>query len=203
MTLFILLITISVSVAAFYRRQVFDSLKFNAALIQDAREGWRFLTYGLVHADWMHLAVNMFVLYNFGPVVEAAFRYNFGAKGVFYYVLLYVGALAISVAPAYARHKNDVFYNAVGASGAVSAVVFSLILFYPGLTLRLFFLPVDFPAVLFGVAYLVYSWYMARKGEGPVGHDAHFWGGVFGFVFTFALSPRLLSEFIRQLPHIF
>ena len=74
MTLFILLITISVSVAAFYRRQVFDSLKFNAALIQDAREGLRFLTYGLVHADWMHLAVNMFVLYNFGPVVEAAFR---------------------------------------------------------------------------------------------------------------------------------
>jgi len=203
MTILIILLTISVSVLAFYRRPVFDGLKFNAALIQDAREGWRFLTYGLIHADWMHLGVNMFVLYNFGPAVEASYRYHFGAKGVFYFVLLYVGAMAISVAPAYARHKNDVFYNAVGASGAVSAVVFALILFHPGLTLRFFFLPFDFPAVLFGAAYLVYSYFMARKGEGPVGHDAHFWGGVFGFVFTFALSPRLLSDFFRQLSDIF
>jgi membrane associated rhomboid family serine protease len=129
--------------------------------------------------------------------------YYFEAKGNIYLAILYVGGIVLSVVPAFEKHKHDIWYNAVGASGAVSAVVFSSIIFYPTSKLMLFLIPVPIPAVLFGILYLVYSAYMAKRATDNIGHDAHFWGALFGVVFTILLKPQLAVLFIQQLFHVF
>ncbi|MDK2908532.1 MAG: hypothetical protein PWR20_99 [Bacteroidales bacterium] len=202
-SLIIIIITTIASIIAFYDRRLFDALKFNAAHIQSGNEQWRFISYALLHADWIHLFINMYVLYGFGPVIENYYRFIFGTKGVFYFILLYVGGAALSVIPAYGRNKENPFYNAVGASGAISSVVFAIIIINPFASLSLIFLPISFPAVLFGMVYLVYSYIMARKGDGPIGHDTHFWGGIFGMVFTIALKPVLFLSFVKQIIQYF
>ncbi len=151
-------------------------MRFNAYEIHNRKQGYRFLSYGLVHADGLHLFVNMYVLYSFGNWVEFFFSQYFQERSTLYFILLYVGALFASVIPAYEKHKNHSYYNAVGASGDISVVVFSSILFDPLAPMGLLLIPFHFPAVVFGVAYLVYSYYMAKKGTDSIGHDAHFFG---------------------------
>lgn len=202
-SLIIIIITTIVSIIAFYDRRLFDALKFNAAHIHSGNEQWRFISYALLHADWIHSFINMYVLYGFGPVIENHYRFIFGTKGVFYFILLYVGGAALSVIPAYGRNKENPFYNAVGASGAISSVVFAIIIINPFASLSLIFLPISFPAVLFGMVYLVYSYIMARKGDGPIGHDTHFWGGIFGMAFTGALKPSLFISFANNIIQYF
>jgi membrane associated rhomboid family serine protease len=139
----------------------------------------------------------MYVLYLFGETVENYFGAIFNMKASLFFVLLYTGAVAFSSLPSYGKHKNHSYYNAVGASGAVSAVVFASILFDPMGGIGFLFLPgVNIPAFIFGILYLLYSWYMAKKGKDNIGHDAHFWGAVFGFVFTIILKPVLAERFI-------
>lgn len=202
-TIFLVIITALVSILAFQNQELSDKLRFNAWLIYKKQEGWRFLSYGLIHADWMHLMVNMFVLYSFGPFVEEYYRWHYGPPAPFYFLLLYIGGLAFSVAGSFARHKENPHYNAVGASGAVSAVVFSVMVFEPMAPLRIIFIPIDIPAILFGFLYLVYSAWMSKKGTDNIGHDAHFWGAVFGFVFTIALKPSLFLSMIQKIVSIF
>jgi membrane associated rhomboid family serine protease len=105
----------------------------------------------------------------------------------------------MSVLSSFGKHKDNLYYNAVGASGAVSAVVFASIVFNPMAPIRFIFIPIDIPAFIFGGAYLFYSWYMARKGNDSIGHDAHFWGAIFGIVFTIALKPSLAMHFVSRL----
>jgi len=195
----IIAVTVLVSILAWNQEELFAKLKFNPFLTKERKEYWRILSYGLIHADWIHLAINMFVLYSFGSVVIQYFAYVFPGNGIFYYLLLYIGGLAISVAPAFGKHKDNPYYNAVGASGAVSAVLFSSIVFDPMNKIYLFMIPVGIPAVVFGILYLVYSVYMDKKAQDNVGHDAHFWGGVFGFALTIALKPSLFLHFINQI----
>ncbi len=202
-SLIIIIITSIVSVTAFNNVRLFDTLKFNAACIKTANEQWRFISYALLHADWIHLFINMYVLYGFGPALEGYYRFIFGSKGIFYFILLYLGGAALSVIPAYGRNRENPFYNAVGASGAISSVVFAIILLNPFASLSLIFLPFSFPAVFFGAAYLIYSYIMARKGDGPIGHDTHFWGGIFGMVFTITLKPVLFVSFVKQIIQYF
>ncbi len=199
MTILIIIITVLISVAALYRTSVFDTLKFNPYRTNHNKEVWRLFTYGFIHADWVHLGVNMFVLFSFGTLVSSYFDLIFPGKATFYFLLLYFGALAISAAPAFGKHKNNLYYNSVGASGAVSAIVFSSIVFDPMNKIYLFFIPIGIPAILFGVLYLVYSAYMDKKGKDNIGHDAHFWGGIYGFVLTIALKPDLFSHFLYQI----
>jgi membrane associated rhomboid family serine protease len=198
-----IIITCAVSIPAFSNGVLFSNLKFNPYIIREGRQWHRFFTYGMLHANWTHLIMNMFVLYSFGEGVELMMRYYFGPKGLMYYVLLYVGAIFLSVVPSFEKHKNDSWYNAVGASGAVSAVVFSSIFFLPGSKIMLLFFPFPMPAAIFGILYLVYSAYMARRATDNIGHDAHFWGALFGSVFTVALKPQLFLDFVNQLGHIF
>ena len=198
-----IIITCAVSIPAFSNNILFSRLKFNPYIIKEARQWDRFFTYGLLHADWTHLIVNMFVLFSFGGQVELLMRYYFGDKGILYYILLYVGAIVLSVVPSFEKHKRDSWYNAVGASGAVSAVVFSSIIFLPASKIMLILLPIPIPAAIFGILYLVFSAYMARRAKDNIGHDAHFWGALFGAVFTIALKPELFINFIDQLAHIF
>ena len=198
-TILIIAITAIVSVIAFGNHQLFRRMAFNAYDIKHFKNSYRFLSYALVHADWIHLLVNMMVLYSFGRVVETNYAIYFGTKGYLYFILLYVGAAALSTLPSYGKHKDDYSYTAVGASGAVSAVLFASIVFYPLGKITIFPIPIGIPAILFGPLFLAYSAYMSKKNIDNVGHDVHFWGAVFGFVFTIVLKPALLTNLYLNL----
>lgn len=198
-TIFIILITVIISIVAFSNPELFYRLKFNAWLIHHERQYHRFFTYGFIHADWMHLFVNMFVLYSFGRAVEQMFGFHFGPWASMLYLVLYAGGIILSTLASYLKQRNNEYYNAVGASGAVSAVLFSSIIMNPSMPIIFIFFPVPIPAWIFGILYLVYSAYMARKGTDNIGHDAHFWGAVFGLVFTIALNPSFISSFIQNI----
>lgn len=199
MTLIIIGITVIISLVAFQRQDIFDRLKFNAWEINHRKEWLRFISYGFVHADWIHLLVNMFVLYSFGNIVEENFRFYFDLKAIIYYLLLYLGGIAFSTIWDFGKHKDNLYYNAVGASGAVTAVVFSSIILFPAGKIFKFFIPIGIPSPIFGLLYLIYSAYMAKRGTSNIGHSAHFWGAVFGIVFTVALKPAFLTGFIEHL----
>ncbi len=196
-------ITIIISLVAFNRRDIFDKLRFNAYAIKHDREGWRFFSYALLHADWIHLFINMFVLYSFGEVVWAYFLFLFEGKAILFFLLLYIGGVIFSVLIDFGIHKDNPNYAAVGASGAVSAVVFSSIILMPTAKLYLFFIPIPIPAAVFGILYLIYSAYQGKRGHDNVGHNAHFWGAVYGITFTIALKPRLAILFLEQLKDLF
>jgi membrane associated rhomboid family serine protease len=199
MILTIIILTAVISIMAFNNNEVFYRLKFNPFLVLQSRQWYRFFTYAFLHAGWMHLFINMFVLYSFGRVVIDYYTAIFGLKGYYYFALLYIGAIMLSVLPSFGKHKNDPSYNAVGASGAVSAVVFASILFVPLGKIYLFFIPIGIPAFIFGALYLVYSAYMAKRGGDNIGHDAHFWGALFGVVYTIAIKPKIFLYFIDQI----
>lgn len=198
MTILIIIITVAVSYAAFRQYALSEKLKFNAARIIQDKEYHRLVTHAFVHANWEHLIVNMIVLFSFGRAVEQYFSYGFGHKATFFYILLYFGGILFSNLYALVRHKNDYYYNAVGASGAVSAVLFSAIFFDPWHPIYFFGL-IKFPGIVFAALYLFYSYYMSRKKTDNVAHDAHFLGAVWGFVFPILIEPSLLQNFIDKL----
>ncbi len=199
MTIIIIIITVIISLGAFSNAVVFNKLKFNAYAIYNGREWFRFFTHALIHADWGHLLINMFVLYSFGTMVEDFYLFYFGTKGYLFFITLYVGSVVFSSVPSFEKNKNNAYYNAVGASGAVSAVLFASILFYPTGKIMLMLIPIPIPSFVFGILYLIYSAYMAKRNVDNVGHDAHFYGAVFGFLFTILLKPKLFMLFIDQI----
>lgn len=201
----IIILTCLVSIPAFNNRKLFAKALFNPYLVKTNKQWYRFFSHALVHADWMHLFFNMFVLYSFGTILEDhLFPFIFpGFKSTLNYILLYVGALIASSIPGFEKYKNQPHYNAVGASGAVAAVVFAGILINPMQGIGFIFIPFPIPGFIFGGLYLLYSWYMAKKGNDNIGHDAHFWGAVFGFAFTGLLKPILFLNFIDQLKSYF
>jgi membrane associated rhomboid family serine protease len=198
LTLAFIVITGITSYQAFNNQDLYLKLIFNPYTIQKRKEWYRFWSYGLLHANWLHLGLNLFVLFGFGISVELAYKEVFGPLGSIYYLLLYGLGLAASSLFDYFKHKDNYNYNAVGASGAVSAVLFAAILFNPTQILLIYGI-IPIPAVIGGALYLGYSYYMARKGNDNIGHDAHFWGAVWGFTFTAILDYRLLWLFWMQI----
>lgn len=202
LTYLIIAITVITSVYAMNNDLLKDKLMFNAYKINHKKEWYRFFSHGLIHADFPHLIFNMYSLYIFSGAVEYYYKADaiFGSKGPLFFILLYVGGLAMSSLFSYEKHKNDIWYNALGASGAVSAVIFAFIALAPTKELGLLFVPgLDVPAYLFGLIFLGIEYYLARRGNSNIGHDAHFWGAVFGILFTFILKPSLFSNFISQI----
>ena len=197
--LLILAVTVVVSFLAFQNSELLHKLKFNAYLIKHKRQAYRFISHALVHADSLHLLVNMYVLYSFGGIVEKIFRSVFGNVGMLYYFLLYLGGILFSTLFDFRKHKDDPYYNAVGASGAVSAVVFASILLYPTGSIYFFPIPFALPSWVFGGLYLIYSAYMGKKGIDNIGHNAHLWGAVFGIAYTVILLPGTVNNFFSQL----
>ncbi len=191
-------ITAFISYLAFQNRDLMNKLQFNAAKIIQEKEYYRLVTHAFIHANWSHLIVNMLVLYFFGPHIEQFFGYYFGNKATAFYLLLYLGGILTSNLWSLAKHKNNYYYNAVGASGAVSAVLFAFIFFAPLEKLLLFFV-VPIPAILFAIGYLLYSYQMSKQKNDNVAHDAHFLGSVFGFIFPILLKPGLFENFIDKL----
>jgi membrane associated rhomboid family serine protease len=199
MTIIIIGITVLISILCLNKVELFDKLKFNAYDVRHSNQWYRFFTYGFLHAGWVHLFINMLVLYSFGEIVESYFKFYFPSKHILYYLLLYVGGLLLSIIPAYGKNKNDVFYNAVGASGAIAAVLFSSIILYPTGKIMFFFIPIGIPSPIFGVLYVAYEYYMSKKANDNIGHDAHLWGAIFGIVFTIAIRPQFAITFLQQI----
>lgn len=198
MTVFFLVITIAVSIIAFQNQSVYSKLIFNPFAIHSKKEWYRFFSSGLIHADVLHLAINMLVLYSFGGVVEYYYSEAFGERGSFFFVALYISSLMFSLMPTYNSHKLNPAYNGLGASGAVSAVVFAFILFDPLRMLSLYFI-ITLPGIIFGILYLVYCYYMGKRGGDNINHSAHMWGAIYGFSFTALLKPSLIIDFFEKL----
>ncbi len=203
-TYIIIGISVFFSISAFSDRQFFNRNLFSPYLIRTNKEWHRFFTHAILHADYMHLIFNMYALYMFGEIVERNFMALFGkALGEFYYTLLYVGGVVLSSYPSFEKHKNNSYYSAVGASGAVSAVVFGAIFMHPTMSMGLILIPIMIPAFIFGLLYLAFSWYMAKKAIDNIGHDAHFWGSVYGILFCIAVNINLLYRFISEIKVFF
>ena len=198
MTNIIIIITAVVSIAAFYSQELMQRLIFNPYMITERKQWYRFITSGFIHADWLHLFINMLVLWSFGNVVEQYYSVIFEGKAVFCYLLLYLGGIVISITPSYKRHMHNAGYNALGASGAVAAVLFTAILFRPLDKIYLYGV-FGLPGIIVGVAYLGYSYYMDKKGGDLINHDAHFWGAVYGVLFTIMLKPSIVLHFLDEL----
>lgn len=200
-TILLVLITVLISVLTFRDTALRERFIFNPYIIHERRQYYRFISSGLIHADWVHLLVNMFVLYTFGQIVEGDYNDVFQERGTYYYLLLYFGGMVFSIVPTFSKHKNDPGYNALGASGAVSAVVFAFILFHPMEKLYLYGV-LGLPGILFGVLYLGYCYYAGRKAKDHINHDAHFWGALVGVLFTIVMKPEVVQVFIDQLPFL-
>lgn len=202
-TLIIIGITTLVSIAAMENTALRNKLMFNAYMIHHRKEWYRFFTAGFIHANWAHLIFNMYALWMFGKELEKGYSLNYvyGAKGPLFFVLLYIGGLVMSSLYSYEKNKDNIYYNALGASGAVSSVVFSFIVLAPTAKLSLIFLPIPggIPAYIFGFIILGVEHYLSKRGNTGIAHDAHFWGSVFGIVFTIAVKPALAIDFIHQI----
>lgn len=158
------------------------------------------LSHGFVHGGWGHLLFNMLTLYFFGRVVEQYFALAFGSTlGILLYVVLYVTAIAVSSIWDLVKYRDDWNYNAVGASGAVSTILFASILFEPKMGIYIFLIPIPVPGYIFAPLYLLYCWYMARRNMDNIGHTAHFWGAVYGLLFPLVCCPDSFQHFLAQL----
>ncbi len=195
-TLAIVVITCAVSVAGFSRPRLTERLLLWPPAITRGGEYWRLLSSGLVHADLWHLAFNMITLYSFGSLMESFYAGYVGATG---YLLFYAGGLLVSALPGWLAHRDDASYRSLGASGAVLAILFGFILLRPWAMIFVFIVPV--PAIVFALAFLVYTVYMGRRRVDRINHAAHLWGAVYGLVVTVLIEPRLPALFLRQLLH--
>lgn len=196
-TLVILAITCVISFMAFKNSRLMNDLILWPPAIARQREYHRLVTYGLVHADFSHLLVNMLTLYFFGQAMEGFFARVLGTFG---FALFYIGGLVVSILPTYLKNRGNTNYRSLGASGAVSAVLFAFILLAPWEKIYVFF-AIPIPAIVYAVLYTGYSIYMDRRGQGNVNHSAHLWGAAYGVVFTMLMNPRVLPHFLDALMH--
>ncbi len=198
-TVIIIAITCIVSILCFNGTLNGNKLIFNAYQVWHRKEWYRMLTSGIIHSGWGHLFFNMLTLYFFGRVVEQYFSAAFGGvPGAVLYVVLYVSALAISSLGDLVKYRDNWNYNALGASGAVSAVLFASILFAPKMGIYIYLIPIPVPGYIFAPLYLLYCWYMAKRNMDNIGHTAHFWGAVYGILFPILCKPDVLSFCLSQ-----
>jgi membrane associated rhomboid family serine protease len=201
MTLVLILIlaaTCIVSFIAFNNRRVMDDLILWPPAIARKHEYYRLVTYGLVHADGTHLLFNMLTLFFFGRAMAPL--YDAWLGGMFGFALFYLGGLVVSILPTYLKNRNNANYHSLGASGAVSAVLFGYILLAPWSQIIVLVIPL--PAIIYAVLYTAYSIYMDRRGQGNINHSAHLWGAAYGVVFTLLVNPRVLPHFLAALSQL-
>jgi membrane associated rhomboid family serine protease len=196
-TLTILIITCLISIICFGDRKWFDRLAFNAYQVRWRKQYYRLITHGFVHGNWAHLLINMLVFFSFGGVVETYYE-KFAIGGSASYLTLYLLTIPVSSLLSLKKYKDNPNYNAVGASGAVNAIVFSFVFLDPWSKLYLFF-AIPIPGIIFGGLYLWYSYAMSKKESDGVGHDAHFLGAIFGVVFTAIFIPHSFTNFFVRL----
>jgi len=184
-TIAIIAANILVSIRGFNDIGFFERYKFSIGGIK-AGQKERTITSGFLHVDFSHLLFNMFTLYFFADVVISSF-------GPTKFLIIYLISLLAGSLLALFFHKDEPYYSAVGASGAVTGVLYSAILLYPDMTLGFFFIPIPLPAYVLGIGYLLYSIYGMKKRLGNIGHTAHFGGAIGGYLITLLFNPSLLA----------
>jgi membrane associated rhomboid family serine protease len=193
-TYIIIGVTCLISYFAFEREQLMrDGMHFP---YWENRSGeyYRLLTAGFLHADFMHLAFNMYALYGFGSLVESWFSYQVPG-GKIAYLIYYLVAIVLANVPTLQKNKDNQSFRSIGASGAVSAVLFTAILLQPNLELMIMFIPIPIKGYLFGVLYLIYSSYASKNNNDAIDHEAHFWGAMVGIAVPAVIQPELLTRF--------
>jgi membrane associated rhomboid family serine protease len=185
-------ITILTSIMAFSNDNIHANMILHPYSVYRRQRVYTVITSGLIHNDWMHLFFNMMSYYFFAFQLEMLLgHWQFG--------LLYTASLILSDLPTIYKHKNDQWYHSLGASGAVSAVIFSFILFSPLIKMVIMPIPIGIPAVLFGVLYLVYCNYASKYSRDNINHDAHMFGALSGLLITIILNPHIVSSFLQQI----
>lgn len=184
-------ITLAASLWAFSDEHIYAKFILNPYEVSRGYNVWTIITSGLIHADWGHLFFNMFSFYVFAFQLETML-------GHWQFALLYIVSMILSDLPTIQKHKDDSWYNSLGASGAISAVVFSYILFNPKASLGIMFIPIAIDAWIFGILYLVYCHFASRHARDNINHDAHFFGAVSGIIITVALNHNVLNEFFAK-----
>lgn len=209
LTYIIIGITCIVSFIAFSNQKMIDDLIFYPPAVNNRKQWYRFITCGFIHADVAHLAFNMYSLYMFGEAIENMFADIFGRAGNTMYLLLYLSALVVCLLPTFRKHKNNYHYKSLGASGAVSAVVFAFIFLQPLVKLNLLFLPsgLAFYGFMFGAIYLGVTAFLDKRGGGNINHSAHLWGALYGIVFLIIACAAFgtynpLQSFVEQVKEV-
>ena len=208
-TLIIIIVTSLISIGAFSNQKMMDDLIFYPPAVTFRKQWYRFFTSGFIHADAGHLIFNMLSLYLFGGFVEDAFVKIFGdPQGKLFYLGMYILALFVSLLPTYAKNKENYHYRSLGASGAVSAVVFAGLLIAPEAEIGFLFIPPFIPAFIFAPLYLIFSAYMEKRGGDNINHSAHIWGALFGLAFLivvgkFVADHNAIAEFVEGVKHYF
>jgi membrane associated rhomboid family serine protease len=195
-TYIIIAITVAASFFAWDKKAWLDKLTMNPYRVNAKKEYYRFISSAFIHADHMHLLFNMISLYFFGVAVERVFKSVFGSVGGVYFILMYLLAIVVADIPSYLKHKNNYSYSSLGASGAVSAVVFAFILFRPMADIYIFF--IGLPGFIVGTAYIIYSYYQGKSSRDNINHDAHLYGALFGLLFCIVLYPESIPQFVDQ-----
>ncbi|MES2850114.1 MAG: rhomboid family intramembrane serine protease [Bacteroidota bacterium] len=191
----IIAFTVLISFVAFNNADSKYKLLFYPYGMNKPDEYYRFVSYGFIHADYIHLFFNMFTLYSFGRHVEASL---FNKTQ---YLIFYISALVASTIFDFIKERNNSRYAALGASGAVSAVVFATIIFSPWAKNIALFGVLALPNIVFAGLYIFYCVYMAKRGNDNIGHNAHLWGSLYGFAFTSIIHPDMMASFFTQLMH--
>jgi len=187
-----------VSNIAFRENQLFYKYQLNAYDFVYKKQYYRIITHAFLHADWAHLLINILVFISFGQALLAYFQYFWGDSANLIFIVFFVSAIMVSSIYSIYKNRNNISYNAIGSSGAVSAVLFASIFFDPWHKIY-FFGVLPIPGIVFGILYLGYSFYMGKKNQDNIGHDAHFWGAVYGFIFPILIQPNLIGLFTQQL----
>lgn len=200
-TIILIAANVLFSLAGFSNNSVVDRFVLWPYYIKRNNQTYRMITSGFLHGDFIHLFFNMFTLFFFGRNVEILFSVA-GLGGKISYILLYFSALVISDLPSYFKHRDDPNYRALGASGAVCAVIFAAIVFDPWSAIYLYG-AIKISALLYAVLFIIYCVYMGKQGRDNVNHDAHLWGALYGLLYTIlliaALNPNLFPFIIEQL----
>ncbi len=198
-SLVLVAITVLISYRAFHNQSLFYRLCHWPTKEHQRKEYYRLLSHGFVHGGWIHLLINMFVLWQFGEIAEIYFMQFFGQQlGRVLFVLVYLATIICASIPTYLTKKDNEAYMSVGASGGVSGIVFIFILLMPWEPLYLYGL-VPIPGIVAGVLYLWYSSYASKNVNDRIDHEAHFYGALFGVFFTLLLRPSLATDFIESL----
>jgi membrane associated rhomboid family serine protease len=184
-------ITLATSLWAFSNENIYANFILNPYGVSRGQRVYTVITSGLIHKDWNHLFFNMLSYYFFAFQLEMLL-------GHWQFALLYIVSLILSDLPSIQKHKEDIWYNSLGASGAISAVIFSFIMFSPTSQMGLIFIPIPIPAWIFGILYLVYCHFASKHARDNVNHDAHLFGALSGIIITFALHHNVINEFIQK-----
>ncbi|WP_368563911.1 rhomboid family intramembrane serine protease [Pseudoxanthomonas sp. UTMC 1351] len=194
-TFILIAVTCVVTLLAFKNPALAGRLILWPPAIDRHKQYDRLVTYGFIHADFWHLLFNMITLFFFGRVMEDIITELSGSRWTF--VAFYFAALVVSILPTYLKHQKDPNYRSLGASGAVSAVLFAFIMINPWARIGVFFIPM--PAIVFAVLYIGYSIWMDKRGGDNINHGAHLAGAAFGVLFMLAMEPRVLAHFLQTL----